>query len=89
MGGGVTRPPIGCGNCDARWWGTTLAHCSQCHVTFGGVAPFDAHQINGKCLNVRASRNFFQAREGVWSFRTGVQAKTSRKAPTAPKKGHS
>lgn len=90
------RPPHGCGGCDARWTGVYMCHCTQCHITLGGVGPFDAHQINGKCLNVTASRNFYQSRPGVWSHQTDAArsgstraVKGREKAATAPKKGHS
>jgi hypothetical protein len=81
-------PPHHCGRCDARWTGANVCHCAKpgCHLTFGGVGPFDAHQINGKCLNVTASRNFYESRPGVWSHMT---EKAREKARTATAKGHS
>lgn len=30
--------------CGARWGGLATAHCSACHITFTGLAAFDAHR---------------------------------------------
>lgn len=35
--------------CKKRWSGGRTAHCGVCHITFGGVAGFDAHRRNGTC----------------------------------------
>jgi hypothetical protein len=84
------RLPHGCRGCDNRWSGLARCHCSVCHLTFGGLAPFDAHQINGKCLNVRASRNFFESDPGVWSHQTLAKSAVTpgsirrRKVPQNP-----
>jgi hypothetical protein len=41
--------PFGC-RCGARWAGSNTAHCAgECHRTFSGVGPFDAHRSNGHC----------------------------------------
>jgi hypothetical protein len=43
--------PFGC-RCGARWAGSGTAHCAaQCHRTFSGAGPFDAHRRDGKCLD--------------------------------------
>lgn len=66
---------IGCGGCDSRWTGTTRCHCSAsgCHQTFGGLAAFDRHRLNGKCLKPALLRNGMtgelllkQNERGVW-----------------------
>jgi hypothetical protein len=44
LGSGARALPFGCGRCDARWSGTSMAHCSACCTTFGSVAAFDRHR---------------------------------------------
>ena len=40
------------------------AHCSVCHLTFGGVTGFDAHWKDGKCADPSALG--YVERDGVW-----------------------
>jgi len=35
---------FGCPRCDARWNGTSTAHCAACHETFTRVTVFDRHR---------------------------------------------
>lgn len=39
------------GGCEARIAGTSGAHCTVCHETFGSVRGFDRHRSNGTCLD--------------------------------------
>lgn len=45
---GKSRKPHGCNGCDKRWSGSSMAHCSACHETFGGVSTFDKHRAGTK-----------------------------------------
>lgn len=40
------------------------AHCSVCHLTFGGVTGFDAHRRDGRCLDP-AQLGYVES-AGVW-----------------------
>lgn len=37
-----------CGRCPARWSGSNIAHCAECHRTFTTVANFDRHRAGSK-----------------------------------------
>jgi len=37
--------------CSERWTSKSLAHCTACHRTFGGVGGFDKHRDNGRCID--------------------------------------
>lgn len=37
--------PGACSACGARWKGERPAHCTVCHLTFGGDGGFDAHRV--------------------------------------------
>lgn len=52
--------------CDARCTAPTpaQAHCTVCHVTFGGVSNFDLHRRGGLCLTPE-SLSLIE-RRGVW-----------------------
>ena len=39
-----------CGGCVCKWTGVNRAHCSVCHITFGGPTKFDSHRRRGKCM---------------------------------------
>lgn len=41
------------------------AHCSACHVTFGGITGFDRHRRAGQCLNPR-DLDMHSDHNGVW-----------------------
>jgi hypothetical protein len=40
------------------------AHCSACHLTFGGVTGFDAHRKDGACSDPSALG--YVERDAVW-----------------------
>lgn len=42
---------ITCGGCDNTWTGVSRCHCGGCHELFSGLALFDRHRVNGKCLD--------------------------------------
>lgn len=46
---GGTGNVASCGGCDAKWAGTSRAHCAACHSTFSGPSLFDRHRVNSKC----------------------------------------
>jgi hypothetical protein len=62
--------------CGARWTDLRVAHCGECHVSFGGPSQFDLHRHqrgeHGGCLdpetitNQRGERLLFQRDDGVW-----------------------
>lgn len=70
-------PPHKCGRCPARWSGANVSHCTACHHTFTGVAPFDAHWVNsgttGRCdVNVTdrdGYRRLVPDKRGYWGGR--------------------
>lgn len=41
----------GCGGCARRWTSELECHCASCHRQFGGIWVFDAHRINGACVD--------------------------------------
>lgn len=43
--------PATCGGCELRWWSLIESHCCNCHRQFAGAAAFDAHRIDGHCVN--------------------------------------
>lgn len=46
------------------------AHCSVCHRHFGGVSTFDAHRVNGACVDpgsiLRDGEPLYAERDGIW-----------------------
>lgn len=42
------------------------AHCSECHVTFGGVTGFDQHRRSGSCVDPQELG--FLEKSGVWRY---------------------
>jgi hypothetical protein len=46
----IEVPPHTCGGCTNKWTGVNRAHCSVCHITFGGPTKFDSHRRRGKCM---------------------------------------
>lgn len=42
------------------------AHCSVCHLTFGGVSGFDEHRSDGWCVEPAALG--FEERDGIWRW---------------------
>jgi hypothetical protein len=70
---------VTCSGCPARWTGSRTAHCSGCHISFGGVALFDMHRSHygdhGGCQDpatmtvqagARAGEPVMFLRGGVW-----------------------
>lgn len=61
---------IRCGGCDSVWTGAARAHCSNCHITTGGVTSFDAHRKQygerGSCIDP-ATLGLVQTEKGIWS----------------------
>jgi len=56
--------------CGARWTGLNRAHCSACHITFGGVASFDRHRAGGECMPLEDIINKLKLADngkGVWT----------------------
>jgi hypothetical protein len=45
--------PISCGGCIHKWTGVNRAHCSACHITFGGPSKFDQHRRRNKCMPLK------------------------------------
>lgn len=41
--------PFSC-RCGARWSGYETCHCGSCHITASGLATFDRHRPNGRCV---------------------------------------
>lgn len=56
-----------CGGCDRTWTGYSMAHCSRCHQTFGGVSSFDHHRSNGACKYPAELGLVFNANRNCWS----------------------
>jgi hypothetical protein len=46
-------PPHTCRGCSNKWTGVNRAHCSVCHITFGGPTKFDEHRRRNKCLTLK------------------------------------
>lgn len=46
-------PRVSHGACGKTWQqkGNRSGHCGGCHVTFCGIAAFDAHRRDGACLD--------------------------------------
>lgn len=66
--------PIPC-RCGAHWTGLNRAHCSACHITFGGVASFDRHRAGGRCMSLEDIINKLQLNDngkGVYTSTYGV-----------------
>jgi hypothetical protein len=65
-----------CGKCPNTWTGHNRAHCSNCCITFGGVASFDRHRqagtkIGRKCAPPE-SLGLKDNGKGVWVAEYGV-----------------
>lgn len=56
--GAPRLPPHQCSGCNNRWSGHNTAHCSACHLTFGGVQGFDTHHFKDRCRTVVEMRDF-------------------------------
>lgn len=61
--------------CGARWNGERPAHCTTCHITFGGNAGFDFHRVGPyypagrrRCLTTEAliAKGYAPNDKGHW-----------------------
>lgn len=48
-----------CGRCETRWTSASQLHCSGCHQQFGSLAVFEAHRVNGHCVDLTGT-NFIK-----------------------------
>lgn len=58
-----------CGKCPRQWAGLRECHCTVCHQQFSTVDGFDAHRINGKCIDpphARVKGDALRAKLTVW-----------------------
>lgn len=55
--------------CGRRWTGLRECHCRRCHAHFSTVANFDAHLVDGKCidpLEASIGGSKLREKETVW-----------------------
>lgn len=84
--GEAREAPVGAASCKCgrQWMGLAEAHCTLCHRQFSTVTNFDAHRVDGQCIEPTKARirgDALREKKTVWGIiyvRDGEHWKTGK-----------